>query len=195
MPSIALDLTVSVIISLLPILLHVLDKLMETRAGERFLPFSHEILREQMANDARAAVKQVGAQPELFNAVRTYFSFEREGHFIIAVAIFNMASLYVAQTQCTGSFLVFRAPTFIGMLLVLGFLFVFVRQVAVRRFEPADTDPLKTWRRASYCAFAGVIVLDIYLHVTCAHEAKPAAPQAPAQQHGSQLPPPASGKA
>lgn len=104
------DLITSLTIGLLPVLLHILDKLMESEGTDRFLPFSDEILRERMQGDARGGVSQVGRSPDLFRAIRTYFNFEREGHFIVAMAVFNMFSLYFAQTQYTGSFLIFK-PT------------------------------------------------------------------------------------
>jgi hypothetical protein len=58
-----------------------------------------------MRDDPRQIVKSVGDTEPNFDAVKTYFNFERNCHFVIALAIFNITSLYVAQTECTKSLL------------------------------------------------------------------------------------------
>jgi hypothetical protein len=162
-------LATSLAIALLPALLHVIDKILEI-----FSPITKETVRLLIKDDLR--VKQIGESIPLYNAVRTYFDFERACHFVLALTIFNIVSLFFAQTACTGSFLLFQPVTFVMMVLLLLFLGAFCIWLCNRKIDAASVDAQDWWRRpdlikwwkwVAVALFGIVIGTDIALHVLC----------------------------
>ena len=162
------------IIALLPVILHVIDKILEN-----FSPITTETVRLIIEGDP--GVKLVGENKALFNSVRAYFDYERDCHLVFVLTIFNIVSLYFAQTACTGSFLESTPLTFVMMVLLLLFLGVFFIWLCNKKIDPASVnarhwwrrpDLIKWWRRIAFVQFGIVICTDIALHHVCgSHEA------------------------
>ena len=155
-----LSLITPALIGFLPIFLHLIDKMMEAK----FSPLREEILRAQMSNDKREKIAAIGKSPATFRGVRTYFEYERSVHFIVAISVFNIISLYFAQIQCTNSFLRSTVVTLIGIVAIAIFLVAFLVKVVNRAFAPAAVRPVRNWLRASCVAFLAVMLIEIGLH-------------------------------
>jgi hypothetical protein len=154
-----LQLAVPIAIGVLPIFLHILDKLME-----RYSPLSEDTIRLRMAGDSRAAVAAIGRSEDVFRSVKTYFDYERVMHFVVTLTVFNILSLYVAQTQCTGSLLKSTAMTFLEIIALLVFLVIFLLKVSNNAFDPAALHPARRWVIASIAAFGVVVVTEVALY-------------------------------
>src|ERR1700688_2886540 len=110
-----------VMIGILPVLLHLFDKLLET-----FSPFSSQTLRRMMADDkGNDLVKSIGKSEAAFEEVKSYFDFDRDVHLIVSLIAFNIFSLYVAQTECTHSMLQANAITFTYIIVLILFWVAF----------------------------------------------------------------------
>jgi hypothetical protein len=157
-----LEVTTPIVIAFLPILLHLIDKGME-----RFSPIRHEVLRGLMRDDPRQIVKSVGETEPNFDAVKTYFGFERNCHFVIALAVFNIISLYIAQAECTKSLLCATPITLPLIIIFVIFLMIFLLGLANRRFSAAAVNATRRWERIAVGAFILVIAVEIALHFTC----------------------------
>jgi hypothetical protein len=158
-----IDFVTPVSIGVLPVLLHIADKGME-----KFTPIREEVLQELMKQDAREVVKQIGESAHgEFGAIKTYFDFERKCHFVIALTVFNMLSVYVAQTQCTGDLLKATPITLVELPILAIFLMLFLLRIANRTFRVAAVDAAANWVKMAYLAFAGVMVTDVGLHFFC----------------------------
>jgi hypothetical protein len=121
------------IIALLPVILHVIDKILEN-----FSPITTETVRLIIEGDP--GVKLVGENKALFNSVRAYFDYERDCHLVFVLTIFNIVSLYFAQTACTGSFLESTPLTFVMMVLLLLFLDVFFIWICNKKIDHASVN-------------------------------------------------------
>lgn len=165
------NLLASIGIALLPALLHVIDKLLESIS---FSPINKETLRLLISGDRRIA--HVGENKAAYEAVRTYFDFERDCHFIFVLTVFNLASVFVAQLQCTGSLFTFEPITFVMVVLLVLFFFVFLFWLLNRKIEPAAVGAtdwyrrpmlIKWWKMVALVLFGLVIATEIYLHFFC----------------------------
>jgi hypothetical protein len=155
-----LNFIVPIAIGFLPILLHIADKGME-----RFSPIRETVLQELMKQDARDVVKAVGESADgEFDAVKTYFDFERKCHFVIALAVFNILSIYVAQTECTKNLLCATWITLVEMIALAIMLVVFLLGIANRVFPIAAVTAVETWVKISIGAFGLVMITEIVLH-------------------------------
>jgi hypothetical protein len=156
-------------IALLPALLHVIDKVLENIS-----PITKETLRSLMVKDKRT--QAIGENKALYEAVRTYFDFERDCHFIFVLTVFSVLSLYAAQSECTGSFVEFTAVTLIMIVILLIFLGIFFVTLVNRKIEAASVGATDWWRRptlikwwkmVAIIAFGVVIITDVVLHFSC----------------------------
>jgi hypothetical protein len=103
-----------VLLAALPVILHAIDKAFEYK----FTPFGKEKLREFMRKDVRVVVSAVGLTRANFNAVDTYFNFEKGCHFVITILIFNIISLFFAQIEFMNSAANFHI---VSLILIKGF--------------------------------------------------------------------------
>jgi hypothetical protein len=159
----------TIAIALLPALLHVIDKLLESIS-----PINKETLRSLMSKDKR--VKTIGENKVTYDAVRTYFDFERDCHFVFVLTLFSVFSLSAAQTECTGSFVASTVVTLIMIVVLLIFLGVFFGMLVNRKIEAASVGAsnwwkrpmlIKWWKMVAIIAFGVVIITDVALHFTC----------------------------
>jgi len=155
-------------IGLAPVLLHAVDKLLE-----RFSPFNEEYIRKKIVSDPSRLVASVGQRRALFLRVKTYFYFEREFHFIITLVIFNILSLFVTQAECTHSVLQGRWPTFLGIVVLLLFLLVFLWRTLNNDFDPAAAHPTRRWLRAALASFLVVMLIEAAFHQDVLPEWRP----------------------
>lgn len=154
-----LQLATPIAIGVLPIFLHIFDKLME-----RYSPLSEDTIRLRMAGDSRAAIAAIGRSEDVFRSVKTYFDYERVTHFVVTLTVFNIVSLYVAQTQCTGSLLKSTALTLPEIIALAAFLVLFLLKVGNNAFDPAALHPARRWVMASIAAFCVVMVTEVALY-------------------------------
>jgi hypothetical protein len=118
-----------------------------------------------MKQDRRDIVKTIGKnENEEFNAVKTFFGFERKCHFVIALTIFNLVSLYVAQTECSGNLLNSTWLTFTEVVLLTIFLVLFLLKIANRTFQPQAVNAADRWVTMAIGTFGVVVVTEIVLH-------------------------------
>jgi hypothetical protein len=150
------------IIATLPILLHAIHFAVEKSASVS--PVSHETLRELMRADHRAVVSAVGSDKASFDAVATYFNFERNCHFVIATMIFNIISLYFAQVEHTKHFDVFLWYIVLPMFLLFAvFGYGFAIRIANRRIDAASVNSMRRWVSAAIASFIFVLIVDCLL--------------------------------
>lgn len=165
----------SIAIAISPVMLHVFDKFLEL-----FSPITRTTLVSLMRADKR--VSEAVKSETLFETIEGYFNFERTSHFVFALTIFNILSLFFAQAACTGHFLIFTPITLILIVLLLVFLGAFFISLCNRIIDPAAVHGKKWWRRPrliprlikgwrlmAFIWFGIVIITDIALHFSCEH--------------------------
>jgi hypothetical protein len=87
------------LIASLPLLLHGIDKVLEYK----FEPLDKEKLRNLMHKDDRLVVSRIGESTGNFEAVGTYFEFQKGCHFVSTLFIFNILSLLLALAVTASS--------------------------------------------------------------------------------------------
>jgi hypothetical protein len=168
-------------IASLPLLLHVIDKGLEYS----FEPLDKEKLRNLMHRDDREVVSRVGECKENFEAVGTYFDFQKQCHFVSTLFIFNIASLLlaVAATAHNGKEINGFPLLFAIFLLVLLALFLkrvwngklvssdveatrnLFQKVWKGRLVASDVRATRHWEFTAISAFVMVLFTEFALHV------------------------------
>lgn len=162
------DLAASIAIAASPAALHIIDKILE---NVNVSSISVQTLRALMSKDHR--VSDLAENENKFEAIRGYFDFERDCHFVFVLSIFNIMRLYVTQAQFTGSWLRFFPATFLLMVAIIIFLFVFLIMLLNGKVEAASSWATDWWRRpilvtwwkvVALLAFGLVIVTEVIMH-------------------------------
>jgi hypothetical protein len=156
----------AIAIALSPLLLHLIDRFMEW-----WSPISRKTLATLMRENIR--IKEAVETDPKFEAIEHYFDFERDAHFIFAVAIFNLFSLYFAQMACTQDLLQAKAITLSLMVLNVAFIVAFFMMLYNRKIDVHSAGAqrwwkrpilIKWWKMVAVIAFSVVILTDIDLH-------------------------------
>jgi uncharacterized protein YjeT (DUF2065 family) len=150
--------TASIWIAMAPVLLHVLDRLLE------FIPpVSEHRLIELMAESPQSIVKRVGASTDNFAAVKAYFEFEERCRFIAATFGFSIISLFFSQTECTGDTMKFHVITFCGIFIIIWMSLRFLWCLANLRLHPAQANPRSTrfWELTAWTVFLSVLAVEV----------------------------------
>lgn len=134
---------------------------------ERISPIREEKIRRLMFEDARTIVSSVGGSEANFNAVKTYFNFDKNCHFVITLIIFNILSLFIAQTECTGNLLNGTYITLIPIFILFGLLVAFILRITNDRVNAAAINATRRWEYTVIAAFVIVLGIEVYLHNTC----------------------------
>jgi len=129
---------------------------------EKFPPLSDQTLREMMEKHDEP-IKSIAKSESTFKDVKSYFDFDRGVHFIITLTIFNMASLFLSQAECTKNILIATPITLPGIFVLLIFLGAFSFKITNREFDPAEDGVLRWWTVASVIAFLSASLIEILL--------------------------------
>jgi hypothetical protein len=154
-------------ISVLPIILHGIDKALE----EHFAPLGERTLRALMSRSPQSIVSRVGMHDENFSAIRPYFEFQHRCNFVVNILLFNILSLYVAQFECMLSFISFNVLPFLGIVSLFAVLVAFLLKLSNQKISPAIMRPpanrrweaIRQWERAAMGAFWVVLVIELIL--------------------------------
>ncbi len=149
----------SLIISALPIILHLFD-----RALELIPILGEQALRAKMTSDGREFIADVGRTENKFLPIKAYFDFEHGVHFIVSIVIFCAISMVFAQVEVTGSLSCVRPEVLVIILLLGVFLFSFLQRLISGKLDPARVHVLRKWTIASVLCFISVLVVQIYMH-------------------------------
>lgn len=148
----------SAMLPLIPVVFHLLDK-----TFEKFEIYDRETIRQKMSEDLREELKKV-SNKDVFASVMTYVDFERNVHFVLSIGFFCVVSLAIVQAGCTST-----ALPLVGMLMVGGFVWLFVLRLLRGKFNMQHHRPVGHWDKAAYVVLILTLGADFAFHLTCAH--------------------------
>jgi hypothetical protein len=157
--------TFPILIASLPVILHTIDKGFEYK----FVPFRKEKLISLMKADHRTVVNSVGETKAKFEAVETYFDFEKGCHFVATLLIFNTISLIFAQMEFMYSVTRSQFVTLplMGTMVIL--LLIFFKRLADGKLVASDVRATRHWERVAFVAFGLVLATELTFHLMTLH--------------------------
>lgn len=148
------------LIGLLPLGLHVVDKLLD-----RMRVFGNEAIRKIIAEDNRPRVRVVAENKPVFEALIGYFEYQDDARIVVSLSLFNIVSLVFAQTECGGNTASWTIVLVLGVLPLALFVLTFLLKATNGSFEPAAVHSIRKWRRASFLLFALVMSIEVALRL------------------------------